>query len=165
MSMTSPATPTAVDLMAPEMFDDPFPVYARLRAENPVPRVKWKQGMRGGGYMLTRYDDVMRLHTDKVFSSDAKAHGTMPQMRFAPKSLQLLTESMVFKDDPEHQRLRSLVNRAFTPKLVQAMSDDIDGRRLGLPRPTRRQGGSRPRGGLRGAGAACCHLPHARHGT
>ena len=33
---------------------------------------------------------------------------------------------MVFKDDPEHARLRSLVNRAFTPRLVKSMTDDVD---------------------------------------
>jgi cytochrome P450 PksS len=33
---------------------------------------------------------------------------------------------MVFKDDPDHQRLRGLVNKAFTPKRVQQMADDID---------------------------------------
>lgn len=125
MSTLAPSAGTTIDLMDPVMFDDPFPIYARLRAQRPVAPVKWKQGMRGGGYLVTRYEDVLRVHTDKVFSSDAKKHGTMPELRFAPKTFQLLTESMVFKDDPEHQRLRSLVNRAFTPKLVQAMTDDV----------------------------------------
>jgi cytochrome P450 len=126
MATTFPSATEAIDLMDPVMFDDPFPVYEHLRATRPVAPVKWSQGLRGGGFMLTRYDDVMRMHTDKVFSSDAAKHGTMSMPRFAPKTFRLLTESMVFKDDPEHLRLRSLVNRAFTPKLVASMTDDIE---------------------------------------
>jgi cytochrome P450 PksS len=68
----------------------------------------------------------MRMHTDKVFSSDATEHGLMNVPRWAPKTFKLLGDSMVFKDDPEHLRLRSLVNRAFTPKLVANMAADID---------------------------------------
>jgi cytochrome P450 len=37
----------------------------------------------------------------------------------------LLTQSMVYKDDPDHARLRRLVNKAFTPRRVQELQDDI----------------------------------------
>ena len=40
--------------------------------------------------------------------------------------LRLLTDSMVFKDDPDHKRLRGLVSRAFTPKMVEQMTGDIE---------------------------------------
>jgi cytochrome P450 len=115
-----------IDLLAPVMFDDPFPIYERLRAERPVAPATWPAQLKGGGYIVTRYEDVLRVHNDKVFSSDAIEHGTMSVPRWAPTTLKLLTESMVFKDDPEHARLRSLVNRAFTPKLVKSMTDDVD---------------------------------------
>jgi cytochrome P450 PksS len=38
----------------------------------------------------------------------------------------LLADSMVYKDDPDHARLRRLVNKAFTPRMVQEMSADIE---------------------------------------
>lgn len=123
---TAPPTVEPVDLLAPVMFDDPFPIYRRLRTERPVAPATWPAQLKGGGFILTRYDDVVRLHSDKVFSSDANRHGTMSVPRWAPTTFKLLTDSMVFKDDPEHFRLRSLVSRAFTPKLVQSMADDID---------------------------------------
>lgn len=126
MSVAVPAWTDPIDLLDPVMFDDPFPIYRRLRAERPVAAAAWPAQLRGGGYIVTRYEDVVRVHTDKVFSNDSNKHGTMTVPRFAPTTLKLLTESMVFKDDPEHYRLRSLVSRAFTPKLVQSMSDDID---------------------------------------
>ncbi len=126
MTMAAPTAAEPIDLLAPVMFDDPFPIYERLRAEQPVAPASWPAQLKGGGYILTRYEDVVRLHTDKLFSSDSNKHGTMTVPKWAPTTLKLLTDSMVFKDDPEHHRLRSLVNRAFTPKLVQSMADDID---------------------------------------
>jgi cytochrome P450 PksS len=54
-------------------------------------------------------------------------HGTNRlARRFMPRMFRLLADSMVFKDDPDHLRLRRLVNKAFTPKRVQQMSDDIE---------------------------------------
>ena len=126
MTSAAPSIREPIDLLDPVMFDAPFAVYEQLRAERPVAAARWPAQLKGGGLILTRYDDVVRLHTDKVFSSDANKHGTMSLPRWAPTTFRLLTESMVFKDDPEHARLRSLVSRAFTPKLVQSMSDDID---------------------------------------
>ena len=59
------------DLFDPVMFSDPFPRYASLRTSSPLSRVKSRQLVRGrGGYLLTRYDDVLMVHTDKRFSSD-----------------------------------------------------------------------------------------------
>jgi len=40
-------------------------------------------------------------------------------LKYAPRVFRLLTDSMVFKDDPEHKRLRALVSKAFTPRRVQ----------------------------------------------
>lgn len=125
MSLAADPRTDPVDLLDPVMFDDPFPVYERLRAERPVAAATWPAQLRGGGFIVTRYDDVVRVHTDKAFSNDANKHGTMTVPKLAPTTFKLLTQSMVFKDAEEHQRLRGLVSKAFTPKLVQTMSDDI----------------------------------------
>ena len=42
-----------------------------------------------------------------------------------PPTIRMLTQTMVFKDDPDHKRLRALVHKAFTPKLVATMESDI----------------------------------------
>lgn len=113
------------DLGDPIMFSNPYPRYAELRRSCPVSRVRVPM-VRKKGYMLTRFDDVVALHGDPRFSSDMMRHGPMRHMRwFLPKSAQLLTDSMVFKDDPDHRRLRRLVHKAFTPKLVAGMAGDI----------------------------------------
>jgi cytochrome P450 PksS len=124
--------PTAIrglpvtDLSEPIMFSDPFPRYAELRRTAPVSWVRHQQGTRMEGYMLTRYQDVMALHTDDRFSSDPHKTKHGRYLRLLPPMLQMLNDSMVFKDDPDHKRLRGLVNKAFTPKRVQQMSDDIE---------------------------------------
>jgi cytochrome P450 PksS len=80
----------------------------------------------GAGYMLTRYEHVMLLHNDVRFSSDPTSGGSSFLMRHLPNMFRLLTSSMVYKDDPDHARLRRLVNKAFTPRMVQQMAGDID---------------------------------------
>lgn len=125
--MSTTATPMVVtDLSNPVMFSDPFPRYAELRRLAPVSTARSKQLLRGDGFMVTRYDDVMQVHTDPRLSSDVVKHGGKGlSTKFAPRMIRLLTDSMVFKDDPDHKRLRGLVNKAFTPKRVAQMTEHI----------------------------------------
>jgi cytochrome P450 len=118
------ASAPVTDLLDPRMFSDPFDVYADLRRNHPVAPVRAPL-VREGGYMVTRYRDVLTVHTDPRFSTDMITHGPARLVRFAPRLFRVLIDSMVFKDDPEHLRLRGLVNKAFTPKRVRAMTDDI----------------------------------------
>jgi cytochrome P450 len=116
------------DLSDPIMFTNPFPRYAELRQFAPVSRVKSQQLRRHTGYMVTRYEDVMRVYSDKVFSSDELAQGgrgSAFMMKLLPRVFRLLSDSMVMKDDPDHQRLRGLVNQAFTPRMVTGLESDI----------------------------------------
>jgi len=121
------AAPEVVtDLAEPVMFSDPFPRYAQLRREAPV-SIAQSGLARGRAYLVSRYDDVLQVHTDPRFSSDIIKNGPGGRMlRYAPRVFRLLTDSMVFKDDPEHNRLRGLVSQAFTPRRVQQMSDSIE---------------------------------------
>ncbi len=76
--------------------------------------------------MLTRYEHVMLLHNDVRFSSDPTSQGSSLLMRHLPRMFRLLMSSMVYKDDPDHARLRRLVNKAFTPRRVQQMTGEIE---------------------------------------
>ena len=116
---------TVTDLADEVMFSDPFPRYAELRRVAPVSRVVSKQLVRSGGYMLTRYDDVLQLYSDPRFSSDLMGQGKPGVVRYLPRAVRMLLDSMVYKDDPDHARLRRLVNRAFTPRRVSGMSGHI----------------------------------------
>jgi cytochrome P450 len=140
MSPTAAMPEVVTDLADPVMFTDPFPRYAHLRRTAPVSTVRSKQLLRGRGYMVTRYDDVMQVHTDPRLSSDVMKHGRARMLKYAPRMVRLLTDSMVFKDDPDHKRLRGLVSRAFTPRRVQAMADDVDDVVAGLVDDVARRG-------------------------
>lgn len=123
---TAVETMESTDLRTRVMLDDPFPRYEYLRRHAPLSRVKARMMVRGTGYMLTRFDDVMAMHSDPRFSSDALANGGLAKFSWLlPPTLRLLTQTMPFKDDPDHKRLRNLVHKAFTPKLVAGMADDV----------------------------------------
>jgi cytochrome P450 len=115
-----------IDLADPVMFNDPYPRYAALRRTRPVSRAYSRQMLGGAGYMLTRHEHVLLLHNDVRFSSDPTSEGSSFIMRHLPKMFRLLTSSMVYKDDPDHARLRRLVNKAFTPRMVGQLKEDIE---------------------------------------
>ncbi len=116
------------DLGDPVMFSDPYPRYGELRRSAPVSRAFSKQLLGGTGYMLTRHEHVLLLHNDVRFSSDptSTSQGSSFLMRHLPRMFRLLMSSMVYKDDPDHARLRRLVNKAFTPRMVQQMTGEIE---------------------------------------
>jgi cytochrome P450 PksS len=116
-----------IDLAAPVMFHDPFPIYAELRRSAPVVRARSKQLAPQGAYLLTRHSDVAEVLTDPRMSSAAMVRkGSEGVMKYGPRMFRVLTDSMAFKDDPDHDRLRRLVSVAFTPKMVAQMASDIE---------------------------------------
>jgi cytochrome P450 len=114
------------DLADAVMFTDPYPRYAELRRAAPVAPAYSKQMLGGAGYMLTRHEHVLLLHNDVRFSSDPTSQGSTFLMRHLPRMFRLLTSSMVYKDDPDHARLRRLVNKAFTPRMIQQLTGAIE---------------------------------------
>ena len=104
--------------LAPGFLDDPFPTYHRLRRWDPVHRCP------DGSYFLTRYDDVAAVYRDHSrLSSDKK-------VEFQPKFGDGLlfehhTTSLVFRDPPDHTRLRRLFAAAFTPKALAALQPRV----------------------------------------
>lgn len=105
--------------MAPEVIADPHGYYRRLREVDPV-----HFNQRWGGWILTRYDDVVQVLRDSDrFSSDrmaylAKELSDADRQRFSP-IFDVLSQWMVFRDPPDHTRLRRLLNTRFTPRAVE----------------------------------------------
>ena len=95
---------------------DPYPVYDRLRQEDPVHR------MDGGRWLLTRYEDCQAVLRNPTMSSAQRDVGTEDE----PSLLQqYLSKLMLFSDAPDHTRLRGLVSRSFTPRVVEELRPRI----------------------------------------
>jgi cytochrome P450 len=81
--------------------------------------------------LVARYDDCRMVLTDDRFvrnRSRATGKGGSSPLPFPlPKSIAAMASSMIQQDDPEHRRLRNLVNKAFTPRAVDALSHRVEG--------------------------------------
>ena len=104
--------------LLPEFHADPYPFYHRLRSSAPVYQAPT------GLWVLTRYDDVVMVLRDGRFGRDgfeqllAAVYGGDTEAGRLPRS-------MLFRDPPDHTRLRALVSKAFTPKVIENMRSHI----------------------------------------
>ena len=105
--------------MAPEVIADPHSYYRRLRDQNPV---HWND--RWGSWVLTRHDDVVQVLRDsEAFSSDRMGYlereRTEDEIEPIAPIFDVLSRWIVFTDPPLHTKLRMLMNREFSPKMVE----------------------------------------------
>jgi cytochrome P450 len=111
-----------VELFDPDFKANPYPTYARLRSEAPVYRVALPDGR--GVWLVTRYEDVSAVLKDERFVKDwrnAMTPEQLAQMPPIPEVMKPLSRNMLDTDPPDHERLRSLVQKAFTPRLIERM--------------------------------------------
>jgi cytochrome P450 len=100
-----------------------YTVYARLRAEKPICRVQLPIGDQA--WLVARYDDVSRLLKDARFAKDPANARTPEQLKRQlrpPKLLEPLMRNMLGLDDPDHARLKKLVQAGFTPRRVDLLA-------------------------------------------
>jgi cytochrome P450 len=109
--------PPAFDPYAYEVHEDPYPVYARLRAEAPA-----YHNEALGFWALSRHADVLAAFKDwQTFSS---RHGVSLDLDAFHEHAET-TMSFLAMDPPRHDRLRALVSRGFTPRRVQALEPRV----------------------------------------
>jgi cytochrome P450 len=108
----------------PQFRADPFPIYRRLRDEDPA---HWSAELKA--WVLTRYDDVKRVCLDGRMSSDRLRpfFASLPpgEARRMAELIRILTLWMVFRDPPEHTRLRRLASRVFHVRSIQALRPNV----------------------------------------
>ncbi len=109
----------------PAYLADPFPLFRRMQDEDPAhwsPRIK--------SWVLTRYEDVKRVFLDREMSSDRLRpfFATMPAAEAAKIGdiIRYLSLWMVFRDAPDHTRLRRLTSRVFNLKSMRDMRPNIE---------------------------------------
>jgi cytochrome P450 len=116
-----------VDLASPEFKADPYPFFARLRETAPVCRVTLPG--RQAAWLITRYDDVAAALKDARLAKDRNTALTPDQAArqpWVPKMFRPLNRNMLDLDPPDHTRLRGLVQKAFTPRLIERMRERVD---------------------------------------
>jgi len=146
---TQPAAsmiPPNVNIASPGHKANPYPFYARLRAESPVHRVTLPD--KQTAWLVTRYADVAAALKDERLVKDklnALTPGQVAKQPWMPGFFKPLERTMLDVDAPDHTRLRALVHMAFTPRLVEAMTERVQALtedlldRLLDPRRARRQ--------------------------
>jgi pimeloyl-[acyl-carrier protein] synthase len=115
----------------PEVHQNPYPLYHRLRAEDPVHRSPL------GMWVLTRHADVLAVLRDPRMSRDPRRSQRIELLRTSAEVDELLSSeeaapSMLFVDPPDHTRLRALVNKAFTPAAVERLRPRVEAIVAGL---------------------------------
>jgi pimeloyl-[acyl-carrier protein] synthase len=114
-------------LLDPEVLANPYPLFHRLRREDPV---HWDVYLHA--WVVTRYPDVLEvLHNFSADRTPTPAQLTEMGISELNPIAQVMIKQMLFLDAPAHTRLRSLASKAFTPARVETLKahirDIIDG--------------------------------------
>jgi cytochrome P450 len=108
-------------LLDPEVLANPYPLFHRLRSEDPV---HWDPFLHA--WVVTRYQDVVTvLH--RYSAERTPTPEQLSQMGLASLNpiAQLMVKQMLFMDAPAHTRLRSLASYAFSPQRVRVLREHI----------------------------------------
>ncbi|AWZ08204.1 MULTISPECIES: cytochrome P450 [unclassified Streptomyces] len=116
--------PAIVDLLdiSPDFVRDPYPVYAKLRAQGPVHHVRAPGGRET--WLVVGHDACRAAFNDPRLSRDWRRSGTVGQIINADQDHPALAH-MLMADPPDHTRLRRLVSREFTPRRIAALAPRI----------------------------------------
>jgi len=126
--MQAEVAPVKLDLVGPAFKANPYPTYARLRHESPIAPTRLPDGRQA--WLITRYDDCARALKDARFSKDRRRVSTphlLPMEWLFGPMIRSLQFTMLDLDPPDHTRLRALVHKAFTPRLIETLRERIQG--------------------------------------
>jgi cytochrome P450 len=119
------------DLKHPDVIDDPYPLFAKMREEAPV---HWNQSVKA--WVVTRHADAKTVLSDPRFSveklSPLQDHLSGTDKSKVAEISKVLGDWMVFKDPPTHTRLRRVLQGAFKPRalarlrpMVEAVAEEL----------------------------------------
>ena len=127
MVAKAPTIPTPV--FSPQTFADPYPVYRVLREHAPV---HWEPALRV--WLVTRYADVVPLLRDARLTSMLEGDPTLPNPLAAEVQTLVdgLGKQLLFSDPPAHTRRRIVLNKAFTPRVLESARGRVERVAAGL---------------------------------
>src|SRR5256885_9721046 len=111
---------------APAVLSDPFALYGRMRDEDPA---HWSPLLKA--WVLTRYEDVKRVCLDTAGMSSDRLRpffATLPSAEAVRVRdlIRYLTLWMVFRDPPDHTRLRRLAAKVFNVRSMHALRPNVE---------------------------------------
>jgi pimeloyl-[acyl-carrier protein] synthase len=104
---------------------NPYPIYQRFRDQHPQHRSD------EGIWTFTRYHDILAVLRDDRFSADPRNATALGSLRDENDDPGFVSQAggriLLFTDPPDHTRMRTLVNKAFTPRTVEKLRVHIKG--------------------------------------
>ncbi len=139
MTESDSKTTIGFDMDDPEFVVNPYPIYQQLRSHDPV---HWSESEEY--WYVTRYSDLVALIRDERMSSDRfrASSASLPdevKQMFKPL-IGAVSAWMLMSDPPSHTRMRGLVNKAFTPRMIENMQTRIQGLVDQMLEPVQKQG-------------------------
>ncbi len=115
--------------LPPEYIDDPHTLHDLLRTEGPVRELRLVHGLKV--WLVSRYDEARAALSDPRISKDIAKGGWLFKHHADPNSGgrmsdDVLNAHMLNADQPDHTRLRKLVNKAFTPRRVDMLRPRVE---------------------------------------
>lgn len=106
------ATDLVFDPFSEEFFNGPWEIYRRMRSEAPV-----YYNAEYDFYALSRHEDVAAAYKD--FETYSSAYGL--DLATVRSDEPIPAKMIIIMDPPEHRQMRSLVNKVFTPRAIEAL--------------------------------------------
>ena len=120
--------PLKFDIQGTDFKRDPFATFATMREAGPV--LPMKLPFIGRAWMTTTHAAALAMVKDNETFVQEGRHagksGVAGMQWWMPKTLRLLANNMLLKDEPDHRRLRKLVDTAFKRRDVLAMRGNIE---------------------------------------
>jgi len=114
-------TPSLYHLLDPAVLANPYPLFHRLRTEDPV---HWDAFLHA--WVVTRYKDVVTvLHQHSAQRTPTPEQLAAIGLASLNPIAEIMVKQMLFLDAPAHTRLRSLASQAFAPQRVEVLREHI----------------------------------------
>jgi cytochrome P450 len=117
------------DPFLPEIHEDPYPYYARLREEDPIHWGMPFLASASGAWYVSRYSDVSRILKDGTYVKNLASVYPPEALPQVPEQIRFYVEmsrhAILLNDPPDHTRLRKLVSQAFTPRIIEGLHPTI----------------------------------------
>ncbi|MCQ6276059.1 cytochrome P450 [Bacillus sp. V3B] len=98
-----------------EFFQNPYPFYEQIRSTHPI---YWGNLFKYSGWYVTGYEEAITILKDTRFKNRIPLPETSKKYEQL-KNIQ--NDMMLFKNQPDHKRLRFLVSNVFTPRMVEQL--------------------------------------------